>query len=188
MESNIYRNLFSQIKERISNPEQISDDTYRKPATIYPSVTIKEIEIAESMLGFELPPLFRKLLTEIGNGGFGPTYGLLGIMNGAEDNGSNIIDLYKVFRKSNYFTPVSQWPERLLPICHFGCGMYACLDCTYPDAPVIWYEPNPREKGDPLNPFLIPIAKSFEEWLWFWFKQLSSIYKALMNIATSDNG
>ena len=30
----------------------------------------------------------------------------------------------------------------VLPISHWGCAMYACVDCRSPEAPVLLFEPN----------------------------------------------
>jgi hypothetical protein len=46
--------------------------------------------------------------------------------------------------------------------------MYECVDCADPQGPVVWFEPNPREKGDPLGDFLVALAPSVERWLEAW--------------------
>jgi hypothetical protein len=48
----------------------------------YPPATDEQIAQTEHELGFELPPLLRMLYQELGNGGFGPGYGLLGASGG----------------------------------------------------------------------------------------------------------
>src|SRR5438552_9489750 len=40
----------------------------------------------ETRLGFALPSLMKRVYTEIGNGGFGPGYGLIGLTNGVPDH------------------------------------------------------------------------------------------------------
>jgi len=49
---------------------------------IGPPASREQIERCEAALGFPLPELLRRLYAEIGNGGFGPGYGLLPIPNG----------------------------------------------------------------------------------------------------------
>jgi SMI1 / KNR4 family (SUKH-1) len=125
---------------------------------------------AEHTLHFSLPPLLRRLYIEVGNGGFGPGYGLLGLEGGALSDGYTIVDLYQAFRTPDAHDPAWHWPAGLLPICHLGCAMYACTDCTTPEGAIIWFEPNPREPGEPLQRFLIPAAPSLAAWLAAWLR------------------
>lgn len=48
----------------------------------FPPATEQQIKETELLLGFPLPPLLRQLYTQIANGGFGPGYGIVGVMNG----------------------------------------------------------------------------------------------------------
>ena len=41
---------------------------------------------SEKQLGFALPNLLTQLYSSIGNGGFGPGYGMLGVVGGAADD------------------------------------------------------------------------------------------------------
>ena len=166
-----FDDLIRAIQQRIQIPSQITDSADAVHAVIHPPASAADIEAAESDLGFALPPLLRELLTTVGNGGFGPGYGLLGVAHGAlDDLGKNMLDLYAMFREPNPGDPAWQWPEFLLPVCHLGCAMYVCIDCSKPNAPTIWFEPNPRRDGDPMAPFLIPAAPSLEDWLWYWVR------------------
>lgn len=166
-----FDDLIRAIQQRIQIPSQITDCTDAVRAVIQPLATADDIEAAESDLGFALPPLLRELLMTVGNGGFGPAYGLLGVAHGAPDDlGKNIVDLYAMFREPNPGDPAWQWPEFLLPVCHLGCAMYLCTDCSKPNAPAVLFEPNPRQDGDPMAPFLIPVAPSLEDWLWYWIR------------------
>src|SRR5690242_515603 len=49
------------------------------PLPALPLATAHDIEQAEAKLGFAIDPLMRRLYTEVGNGGFGPGYGVLGL-------------------------------------------------------------------------------------------------------------
>lgn len=92
-----------------------------------------ELERAARSLGFALPPLLAALYTRIGDGGFGPEYGLLPLRQ--------VIAEYEAGRASDW-----GWPEGVLPIADLGCGMYACVDCRSETAQMLLFEPNPGER------------------------------------------
>ncbi|MEU9252930.1 SMI1/KNR4 family protein [Streptomyces sp. NPDC048270] len=92
----------------------------------------EEIARAEVILGFALPPLLAALHTRVGDGGFGPEQGLLPL--------SQAVRTYEAQRGSGW-----RWPEGVLPIADFGCGMYACVDCRSEKAQVLLFDPNPGE-------------------------------------------
>ncbi len=92
----------------------------------------EEIARAEAILGFVLPPLLAGLYTRIGDGGFGPEQGLLPLRQ--------TVRTYGAQRGSGW-----RWPEGVLPIADFGCGMYACVDCRSETAQVLLFDPNPGE-------------------------------------------
>jgi len=161
--------LINRIRERISEPLRATDGADLVPPRVFPPATPAAIEATEQALGFVLPPFLRQLYLEVGNGGVGPGYGLSGVPGGTvADTGYHIVDLYQGFSAVREADQVWRWPERLLPVCHLGCAMYACVDCSSPSGAVTWWEPNPREDGEPLDRFLIPVASSLEDWLWAW--------------------
>jgi hypothetical protein len=45
-----------------------------------------DVAADERQLGFGLPPLLKRIYIEIGNGGFGLGYGLVGLTNGVPDD------------------------------------------------------------------------------------------------------
>ena len=58
-----------------------------RPARPLPEPVSREaVKVAEERLGFPLPPLLGALWVEVGNGGFGPGYGLFGLEGGHEDD------------------------------------------------------------------------------------------------------
>jgi hypothetical protein len=101
------------------------------------------VEEAESIIGYRLPPLLRRLYLGVGNGGFGPGYGILGLRGGhGEDTGRTALDLYR----QAHDTPSAAWsflPEGLLPVCHWGCGIYSFADCSQPEGQMWGWDPNP---------------------------------------------
>jgi hypothetical protein len=66
--------------------------------TIAPPATVAEVDAAEVALGFAIPPLLRRLYTEVGNGGFGPNYGLEGVPTIPPVPGTaDIVALYEMY-------------------------------------------------------------------------------------------
>jgi hypothetical protein len=60
-----------------------------------PTAEEAEIKQAEAMLGTRLPAPLRNLYLRIGNGGFGPGYGVLGLEGGLrDDRGKTVLDTY----------------------------------------------------------------------------------------------
>ena len=127
------------------------------------------VDEAEAALGFNLTPMLRRIFMEVANGGFGPSYGLLGLRGGMKnERGRDAVGLYEVFRQPDPSDPHWSWPAGLLPVGHLGCGMYMCVDCTKPEGPVIWFEPNPHVRGKPWTDSFFPLAESTERWLFAW--------------------
>src|SRR5437588_8306477 len=100
--------LMHRLKERIKDP-QLATDLAVAPR-IYPPATPVMVGSAEQALGFALPPVLRRIYLEVGNGGFGPGYGLIGVPGGAvDDTGHNIVELYQGFRTAHSGDPNWQW-------------------------------------------------------------------------------
>lgn len=129
-----------------------------------------EIRAAEASLGFSLPSTLRRVYAEVGNGGFGPAYGIMGLTGGKlDDLGRDAVSLFRRFREPDARDPMWRWPERLLPVCHLGCAMHLCVDCSAAAGPVVWFEPNVHgNRGDPWEDSFYVLAASTEEWLSAW--------------------
>jgi SMI1 / KNR4 family (SUKH-1) len=106
---------------------------------------------AEAQLGFALPPFLRRLYLEVGNGGFGPGYGLFPL-DTASDSLDSLVTAYTVMRamsqqdidenwESDEDKP-SLWPSRVLMICDWGCNIYTLVNCDAPDLPVLRMDSN----------------------------------------------
>ncbi|WP_405921749.1 SMI1/KNR4 family protein [Streptomyces sp. NBC_00122] len=118
--------LLEQVADRVRN----SAHAQGRPLPA-PSAT-GEIAHAEGILGFTLPPLLAALYTRVGDGGFGPEYGVLSL--------GQAVRTYGAQRASGW-----RWPAGVLPIADFGCAMYACVDCHSQTAQVLLFDPNPGE-------------------------------------------
>lgn len=134
------RKLIQTLEERARDGELANDEL---PAPIAPPVSQRTVTATERQLGFPLPDLLRLIYRQIGNGGFGPSYGILGLIGGATDErGYTLVGVYRsmqgLARENRYW----HWPDGLLPLCKLGCGMYSCLDCVGSRVPVLIFDPN----------------------------------------------
>jgi hypothetical protein len=122
----------------------------------------------ESKLGFSFPPLLKRIYTEIGNGGFGPGYGLIGLTNGVpDDTGKTGPAIYRQFHDGASEAPFCEWPKGLLPICYWGCAILSCADCSDPNFRVRIFDPNVHD-GDDWTDAFFEESPSFEEWITAW--------------------
>lgn len=98
------------------------------------------IEEAQEVIGFALPRLLRRLYAEVGNGGFGPGYGIIGLRGGHRDDlGRTAVELSRRWR---------ELPDGLLPLCTWGYAIYSFVDCTGAEAGMWACDPNPGAEND----------------------------------------
>lgn len=126
------------------------------------------VEEAESIIGYHFPPLLRRLYLEVGNGGFGPGYGILGLSGGHRDDiHRGALDLYRSAhdRSSAHW---SSLPASLLPICSWGCGIYSFVDCSQQQGQMWGWDPNP---GPVDKRALFQQPYTLAEWLGRWVRR-----------------
>jgi hypothetical protein len=127
--------LLTRILTRASDADKVHDfaKALRGHGRIHPQATPAQIAATQAILGFPLPQLLQDILTKIGNGGFGPGYGLIGVDGGYADfKGEHLAELAG---------ELGALDKKILPICNWGCGIYSCLDCGKPEAPVLTFNP-----------------------------------------------
>ncbi|MFG3658070.1 SMI1/KNR4 family protein [Streptomyces sp. NPDC047706] len=138
----------TEIEQLLARVEGKARDTLPWGRTSLPvPVEPATVTHAESALGFPLPPLLAQLYMRIGDGGFGPEYGLLPLLDSPPADEPAAVVQYLANRESVRKDPEWPWPEGVLPISHWGCGMYACVDCLDPHTPVLLFEPNADDAG-----------------------------------------
>lgn len=143
--------------------EQITKRETGSPATE------ADVSDAEKELGFPLPPLLREIYLNVGNGGIGPGYKILGVKGGHKsDEGDSISELYTSLQGADPEDPKWEWPKGIVPFCHWGCAIYSCFDANKENYPVIWFDPNMREIGEPMEQQFIPHRESLQSWLQGW--------------------
>ncbi len=96
-----YSDVFERIRQHCRNherfgPEMLAPGRQHQPdmrdirSTMgfqYPPATQEQMDMTEQMLGFALPETLRALYAEVANGGFGPAYGIVGVIGGAPHHG-----------------------------------------------------------------------------------------------------
>jgi hypothetical protein len=131
------------------------------PRTTCPPASPEDIAETESQIGFPLPSLLRRVYETVING-IGPGYGLLIIGQGE----GTLAAEYRTRADWTYVPEPGEpgneqypWPERLLPICNWGCAIWSCLDCRSPDGPIV------TASGE--EPFA-NTGHTLRSWLWAW--------------------
>ncbi|MGW7003535.1 SMI1/KNR4 family protein [Streptomyces sp. NPDC054933] len=136
-------------------------------APLQPPVSEGELAAAGQALGFPLHPLLARLYREVADGGFGPEYGLFRL---SASGGGRVSEtagpLTAAYRDRRAPDPRDEgwfWPEGVVPIMTWGCGMLACVDCRSPKGTVLLFEPNPV--GDDWADAWFVDADSLASWL-----------------------
>jgi hypothetical protein len=116
-------NVIEAIRRRAIQEETRTDFTKFGCPELAAPASLEIIEAAERVLGFTLWPDHSQVLLEIGNGGFGPGDGLLGLPGGRlDDDGNSLLDVTKML--------LMEEKAPLVVICDWGCGCWSCIDCT----------------------------------------------------------
>jgi hypothetical protein len=77
------RSLVKELQERVADPRRAADCAINEPRRPPAPISADQLGRVEQLLGFGLPEMLRALYLEVGNGGFGPGYGLLDLPTGA---------------------------------------------------------------------------------------------------------
>ncbi|HEY3964796.1 MAG TPA: SMI1/KNR4 family protein [Planctomycetaceae bacterium] len=166
--------LIARIKSRVADPRKAVDAA----AWVHPLPTIRapakpaEVDAAERALGHPIPQLLRRLYLEVGNGGFGPAYGLEGVPTiPPTPLLSDIVFLYSELRSAPPpdENPSWYWPDGLVPLISLGCNIWECVDLLTPPYAIVVHDPNEcdweRPLAEQLKPVAESLAKRLEKWL-----------------------
>jgi len=124
---------------------------------------------AERDIGFAFPEQIKALYLGVANGGIGPGHHIIGVKGGhlSEEN-ETISELYAALKEEDPFDPLWIWPDGLVPFCHWGNSIYSCFKASVQDSPVVWFDPNRREMGEPMEQQFIPHRDTLDSWLRGW--------------------
>lgn len=169
-----------------------------------PVLTDDEVAKFEDRYHFRLPNEYRRFLTEVGNGGAGPFYGLFPL--GMVDEGIGHIPWERadwlVGDPAATFPHVDQWNSEFdpsvegasdeewaiaeaanwsptlvggaIPICHRGCSLRYWIVVTGPLAGDIWYDARVDWGG--LSPVLVDGRRvSFLSWYRRWLEEAARV-------------
>lgn len=161
------------IKSRVADPVRVVDSAswVRPIPTIAPLASAAEVDAAEAALDFSLPPLLRRLYTEVGNGGWGPSYGLYGVpTGGATPDENDLVGFYLecVAPERAAESPAVEWPRGMVPLLSRGCADYEICDFLRPPYPVFLLSGDTWETERPLAECLTLLAASLAERLEAW--------------------
>jgi hypothetical protein len=138
--------LIRAIFDRISNPATRTTYSDRRGwpvSSVGLPATSAVIEAGERAIGCALHPLHRRLLQEVGNGGFGPGDGLIGLPGGTLDGqGRSIIELRDLL----------SLPLPVVPLCDWGCAILSCIDCE--TGAVLTSEQDLKDTGQEFHAWL----------------------------------
>ncbi len=166
--------LIVRIRELAASSPSYNASPAKSPAMgpISP-VTLGSLRHAEQQLGFALPRLLQRLYLEVGNGGFGPGFGLLGISGGFPDDvqGLTLPELYLANREFH-------WPEKLVPICDWGCTMGSAIDCSSLEGEMVFM-------GD-SSPHFMPEGVPFAPWMEDWTNGVDLFQRAYLRYQKRD--
>jgi hypothetical protein len=158
-----------------------------EPGNVPPPMSSTAIDAAERVLGFALPALLKTIYQTIGDGGFGPGRGLLSLA--LEDPGDGRESAVALYRHQRALIArdgasadmenlgdgalVMDWPERLVPICTWGSGVYSCVDCGSEHAPIVRFDPGQFwDEGETAEEcyrtVLLPESPGLALWLGSW--------------------
>ncbi|HEY6161363.1 MAG TPA: SMI1/KNR4 family protein [Bacteroidia bacterium] len=133
--------LLQRIKQRASNPATIHDmaEGLAPAPQINPALTLAQVQQTENELGFKFPELWVRIYTEIGNGGFGPGYGLYKLEVAKK--------LYLEFMAE----PENEWEKGTFPLCTWGCGIDSYVDCADEDNSVYYTNGSHGSHNNPIT-------------------------------------
>ena len=116
----LHMDLLDKIKDRASVPSTIHDmaEGLSPAPKINPKLTPAEIQKAEEELGFKFPQLLIDIYSQIGDGGFGPGYGLYTLQEAKKIYLQYIGD------------PECEWEKGTWPLCTWGCNIESFTDCV----------------------------------------------------------
>lgn len=160
--------LINAVRHRALNPGIRTDQSDTSRTEVAPVASANQTGEAESSIGFPLPDILKRLLQEVGNGGYGPGYGLIGSRGGfTDDQGQSFVSLYELLSSSDPEDPNWDWPTGLVPICHWGCAIYSCVDCTRDHEMYVW-DPNVSEIGQASSVTIRALGRDLRSWLMAW--------------------
>jgi len=161
--------VIARLRDRVVDPRRVTDEAVRFPSTVRTPVDEQSISRAEHLIGLRLPELLRDAYRFVGNGGYGPGYGLLRLLpDPFVGDVESVVGLYTTFRGSDPDDATWLWPAQFVPFCDWGCAIRSCVDCSSVDGAVVTFDPGAREAGDPMANAFATTHRSLDDWFADW--------------------
>jgi hypothetical protein len=134
--------FIARLQVRVADPtRRLDESTPAKP--LRPPAKPDAIQLVESTIGFPIPTMLARLYTEVADGGFGPGYGLLPLLDSkgsaahpnrqVGDDDETIASVYLDVRPPS-------WPDQILPLWNWGDAIWSCLDARVDNGPIITHD------------------------------------------------
>lgn len=159
--------LIERIRKRVADGPPCDHPNEWLP--VQPPIPAGVVADAEAQLGFDLPDLLRRLYTEVGNGGFGPVFGLIPVSQTSlgdhppAEAEFDVLGQYVWLSRSEPERAAGcGWRPGMVPVFYCGCTVFEFVDCLAPGGPVV-----PLDLGTDMDalPPVGSLAARMEEWL-----------------------
>lgn len=156
--------LMSSLRKRVE--EQLREED----VVLGPPLEDADLRRAEDALGFPLPGLLQRVVQEVGNGGWGPGYGIQPLIG--PPDGRLSMAIRELEESGVAWTTACRgdgWPGELLFLADWGCNVHSVLDLK--SGRVGLFDFSILEDVDDLSPapdFIRWQTASLEEWLERW--------------------
>ncbi len=145
------------------------------PRPPHPPLALDAVEAFEERQQLRLPPWFKRIYTEVANGGFGPHYGLNRLLSPANpDLEEPFITAMSIegwrrwyFEKESILDEIPDYPVAALEWCELGCNITIHLDCSTEAGRLFRMDPH---RGDGPRDWLVDLPETPVEWLWSWLR------------------
>jgi hypothetical protein len=160
--------IIARLRERAGDRTRPNGNAERFPRASPPPVSTASMAEAEAALRHSLPPLLRDAYLLVGDGVFGPGYGLLPLLTNDTHPGETVVQLYAAFTTTDPDDASWAWPTNLLPFCDWGCAIRSCVDTSSPDGAVLTFDPGARGPDQPMSLAFAQTHSSLRQWFSDW--------------------
>ena len=160
--------IIARLRERAADPARVNGYADQFPRKTPPAVSPATVAEAEAALQQAIPHLLRDAYLHVGDGVFGPGYGLLPLSTNRAAPGETVVQLYSGFITTDPDDTSWTWPTNLLPFCEWGCAIRSCLDASSPEGAVVTFDPGARGPGQPMSLALAQTHSSLRQWFSDW--------------------
>lgn len=119
--------LIDEIRDAASDPRRRTKGATQGESVpaLPPPATAEQLARVHATIEFELHPFHQRLLREVADGGFGPSYGMIGIAGARSQHGRTLIETFwdlRLFQKAVL-------PLRLVPLIDWSPS-WCCVGST----------------------------------------------------------